>query len=333
MNFEDRLRQAFDEVAERLREDVQRELHAAIPALVRQIGEPSPVPEPLPDASSENVAASAVQRMVSAVREIDDASSLSEVLEAVLWAVAQNSARACLFLIRADNLVVWRSKGFGDAEDARLRTAPRTISLADGGVAAEAIRSRDVVATEAADRAPSGLAASATFGGAAARAIHVGGEVVAVLYAERTADKERDSLRDALAPTVELLSRHASRCLEAITAFRTAQLFTQPSDDGRRPARWGTPVETGDWAEDDADAARRYARLLISEIKLYHEPAVIAGRRDRNLASRLGGEIARARALYEQRVPRELDRRADYFDAEVVRTLANGDVSLLGVTN
>jgi hypothetical protein len=147
----------------------------------------------------------------------------------------------------------------------------------------------------------------------------VGGETIAVLYADI---EQGDSRAPALPAVLEVLARHASRCLEAITAFRAAQLLTGSDTDANAASG---PRRTRDWTEDDGEAARRYARLLISEIKLYHEHAVIAGRRDRNLASRLGGEIARARVLYEQRVPPEVERRTDYFDAEIVRTLANGD--------
>src|SRR5437867_785583 len=75
--------------------------------------------------------------------------------------------------------------------------------------------------------------------------------------------------------------------------------------------------------------AWRYARLLVSEIKLYHEAAVVEGRRDRDLATRLGGEIAHARVLYEQRVPPDVRRRGDYFHDELVRTLADGDATML----
>ena len=82
-------------------------------------------------------------------------------------------------------------------------------------------------------------------------------------------------------------------------------------------------------ADEDASALR-YARLLISEIKLYHEDAVNEGRRDANLLARLGQEIARARRLYEERVPAEVRGRADHFGQELVRTLANGDPRLLG---
>ena len=74
------------------------------------------------------------------------------------------------------------------------------------------------------------------------------------------------------------------------------------------------------------------ARLLVSEIKLYHESAVVEGQRDRDLATRLGGEIARARVLYEERVPPHVRQRADFFYDELVRTLANGDATLLQLT-
>jgi hypothetical protein len=67
----------------------------------------------------------------------------------------------------------------------------------------------------------------------------------------------------------------------------------------------------------------------VSEIKLYHEPAVIAGRLEGDLGARLGGEIARARLLYDQRVPPHVRQHADYFHDELVRTLANGNARLL----
>ena len=67
----------------------------------------------------------------------------------------------------------------------------------------------------------------------------------------------------------------------------------------------------------------------MSEIKLYHEADVVAGRRERNLMARLGGEIARARGLYEQRVPAPVRETTDHFHTELVRMLANGDESLL----
>jgi hypothetical protein len=76
--------------------------------------------------------------------------------------------------------------------------------------------------------------------------------------------------------------------------------------------------------------ARRYARLLIADIRLYNEAAVRAGREQRDLATRLSAEITRARQAFEERVPATVAQRDRLFDEELVRTLADGDESLLG---
>ena len=68
-------------------------------------------------------------------------------------------------------------------------------------------------------------------------------------------------------------------------------------------------------AAQDDESARRYARLLVSEIKLYHEAVVDEGRRHRDLRARLDAQIARARHLYEQRVPSRVRTQADFFEA------------------
>ena len=95
------------------------------------------------------------------------------------------------------------------------------------------------------------------------------------------------------------------------------------SNDGRRCRRQSTSPE-----EDSS--ARRYARLLVSEIKLYNEAAVRAGRQKRDLLTRLAPEIERARRLYEERVSPAIGARAAYFQQELVHTLADGDSALLG---
>jgi len=133
--------------------------------------------------------------------------------------------------------------------------------------------------------------------------------------------------------SVEVLARHACRCLEVVTIARVTQGTAMPSPPPPTPTpRRLTPQPRNfqPGHDDDDDAARRYARLLVSEIKLYHESAVTAGRRDRNLLERLRSEIERARRLYGERVPAAVQARTDYFDQELVRTLANGDASLLG---
>ena len=83
-------------------------------------------------------------------------------------------------------------------------------------------------------------------------------------------------------------------------------------------------------ARYDEESAHRYARLLIAEIKLYHEPLVDQARRERNVLRKLRPQIERAQQLYEERVPAEIRARTNYFHEELVRTLADGDPGLLG---
>ncbi|HET6853376.1 MAG TPA: hypothetical protein VFH46_13825 [Pyrinomonadaceae bacterium] len=76
--------------------------------------------------------------------------------------------------------------------------------------------------------------------------------------------------------------------------------------------------------------ARRFARLLISEIKLYNEQKVAEGRYEHDLYDRLREYIDRSREMYDKRVKAEVAARYDYFHGELVNTLAEGDVSKLG---
>jgi hypothetical protein len=76
--------------------------------------------------------------------------------------------------------------------------------------------------------------------------------------------------------------------------------------------------------------ARRFARLLISEIKLYNEQKVADGRSQHDLYDRLREYIDRSREMYDKRVKAEVAARYDYFHGELVNTLAEGDPSKLG---
>ena len=79
------------------------------------------------------------------------------------------------------------------------------------------------------------------------------------------------------------------------------------------------------------DEARRLARLLVSEIKLYNEEQVEEGRRGRDIYERLKEDIDRSRQMYEERVDERVRNKTDYFYQELVRILAAGDAKALGI--
>ena len=79
------------------------------------------------------------------------------------------------------------------------------------------------------------------------------------------------------------------------------------------------------------EEARRFARLLVSEIKLYHEEQVERGRESRDLYQRLQEDIDRSREMFEKRISDEVRQKQDYFQDELVRILADGDPDVLGM--
>ncbi|MCV4600919.1 hypothetical protein OFC63_33355, partial [Escherichia coli] len=75
----------------------------------------------------------------------------------------------------------------------------------------------------------------------------------------------------------------------------------------RRPTRLGDrnidlPIEVADSERRFHNDARRFARLLVSEIKYYNDQNVIAGRQNCDLYDRLRAAIDRSREMYNQRV-------------------------------
>jgi hypothetical protein len=101
-----------------------------------------------------------------------------------------------------------------------------------------------------------------------------------------------------------------------------------------RPAVPGAPAAAPRPASpEDQKAhedAKRFARLVVSEIKLYNETKVAEGRRAKDLYERLKEDIERGRQMYSDRVAAGVRDSTNYFFDELVRILAGGDASALG---
>jgi hypothetical protein len=83
----------------------------------------------------------------------------------------------------------------------------------------------------------------------------------------------------------------------------------------------------------DADVhrkAQRFARLLVDEIKLYNQAKVTEGRKNKDLYDRLKEDIEKSRGTFQKRYGNSVAAGADYFSQEIVRSLAEDDVSIMG---
>lgn len=95
-------------------------------------------------------------------------------------------------------------------------------------------------------------------------------------------------------------------------------------------ARGGAFATTTDDAKRH-DEARRFARLLVSEIKLYNEAKVDQGRKNKDLYERLKEDIDRSRQMYDERIGQDIRNVSNYFYDELVRILADGQTEILGL--
>jgi len=233
--------------------------------------------------------------MVEAFSAIDQTTSISDTLHTLAGAASKYGA--ALFV--GPEIERW---GGGPAEPS---IAPTSL-LKDSLTATRALR-RD---------------------GAVAAPLLLDGTAIAVLHANTSNDADADAL--------EVLAHYGAARLGSLTATRILQAqgrgaarSAAASGNGAQASERKTEAELA--SDDDAvQSARRYARLLVSEIKLYNETAVNEGRAERDLGRRLGAEIERARRVYEQRVSSTVPDRARHFHHELVQTLAGGDPTLLG---
>lgn len=258
-----------------------------------------------------------VERLLTAIKAMDAARSLSDVLSALITSAAAEAPRVALFVVEGAELRGWKSEGFSDP------AASLHVSVRDAGLFQDVMRRREPVTTDGGSAAPA-FASLPSDRAAIAVPLLVGAQPVAVLYAD---DASEGQAAPASWPeAIQILGRHASVNLAHLTAARAAEAMRRSLAPAGAPATAGA----GPSAPQDGNSARRYARLLVSEIKLYNEAAVRLGRQKRDLLARLKPEIERARKLYEQRVSSSVDSRGALFQQELIQTLADGDPSLLG---
>jgi hypothetical protein len=107
-------------------------------------------------------------------------------------------------------------------------------------------------------------------------------------------------------------------------------MTTQPGTRRLTDRHVDLPIEVSDDERKFHNDARRFARLLVEEIKLYNEQKVREGREAGDLYERLREAIDRSREMYERRVHPPVASKFDYFHYELVGRLAEGDAARLG---
>jgi len=225
--------------------------------------------------------------------QLAEASSQPEILSRFLKLACPFAAGLGLYVAKADGLALWKGRGDGAFPD--------------------------IISKETTD--PESYFKTITLRGKT---------VAAVCALPPFRSEALDFLSSSLEHAIEVFGLKLRAPLpkplvasETTVAARPAAVISEP------------PPPAAAAAADDPKAhaeARRIARLLVSEIKLYHEEQLKEGRQHSDIYERLQKEIDLGRETYTHRVAGSVIAAHDYFHEELVRILGENDPSRLGDT-
>ena len=339
-----------------VREDLVRRVLDELP----QTASESPV--------SESGGAS-VADLLRAVSAVHAGSTQKEILRALLDGVSRYSGRTALFVIKGGTCSGWQARGFEDNEaikDFALDTsrglpervlqekAPFAGQIIDmdprfvdqfGGPADEHIVMlplllKDKVAAMV--YADTGFEPNRLDTAAVELLVMTTSAWLELVSLRKQAPRESTAFAEPAAPMAQPATSfndpfagHAPR--HSATASAAAPPAVQEAAEvvsaAAAAAAGSTSQVTTSLSEEDADVhrkAQRFARLLVDEIKLYNQAKVAEGRKNKDLYDRLKEDIDKSRASFKKRYGNTVAADVDYLQQELVRSLAEDDISLMG---
>jgi hypothetical protein len=315
------------EIQNIIEEAVAEVLDAALPRLrteiVRRAVEVVESLAPAPGASPSDL-------LNAAAAAIHESGSQADILRHLLEGEARFAGRVALFVVKGNAISGWQGIGFEDND------AIKTLSIQTGsGLVGKAIQARNPAAGSAQEfdagfiksmKAPAD-------GRCLVLPLVVKDKVAAMIYAD--AGTVPGGMVDSSG--LQALTRFAAIWLE-LAALRKAggsaptEEVAQPAVAMAASAPVSAPAASGTEEDELHKKARRFAKLLVEEIKLYNQPRVEEGRQHKDLYDRLKVDIEKSRSTYDKRYAESAVASADYFTQELIRILADNDASLMGAS-
>lgn len=173
------------------------------------------------EASTRELATS--ERLAASIRQIDAVKTVPDMLDLLLSCAMKEAARAAILIVRGSELQGWKFIGFGARTENPTEFRQAVLGA---GVVEEAIRSGATASTHGPVRIPAPAFAELPLGRRAIGVpIVIQGRAVAVLYADQgkqAQGAEHPAEGVAWPSAIEIMTRHASRCLESSGALRAA---------------------------------------------------------------------------------------------------------------
>ena len=277
--------------------------------------------------------------------------SPAEIFRSLLEGTVVGAPRAAVFLMRDGRFKGWNSIGYSAqaAQSQRQTTAPSDSGWLASLASEDDVRWRTLAAGESAPDFGQPRNAEAV-----GLPVRVGGKAVAVVVAERHPGEQPWSpaalaiLCQAARLRLELDLAWRRLKVQAATTGATASPIPAPARrapiEGHGEAVAGVAAATAAATELESwngvapgaaavdprrEEARRFARLVATDIRLYNEEAVVVGRKERDLSRRLGEQLKRGREAFSHRFPDLGPEGMSLLNDAYVQVLAGGDSSLI----
>jgi hypothetical protein len=175
---------------------------------------------PSPESGIREARIDTLERLLGAVRRIDEATTLTAILDTLAKGASEETSRVAIMLVDGDMLKPWSTHGFAHGN------APGEIPIGTSGIltATVALKQTSFVKPMIARdlTTPAFMQVPVGHTGLVVPLI-VGGDVVAVLYADDIGRKEEQVDSPIWTEEIDLLVRHAALRLENLTSIRTAE--------------------------------------------------------------------------------------------------------------
>jgi hypothetical protein len=315
------------EIQNIIEEAVAEVLDAALPRLraeiVRRAVEVVESLAPAPGSSPSDL-------LNAAAASIHDSGSQAEILRHLLEGEARFAGRVALFVVKGNAINGWQGIGFEDND------AIKSLNITTGsGLVGKAIQAR-TAAGGSPQEFDAGFISAMRFPAddqCLVLPLVVKDKVAALIYAD--GGTVLGGTFDASG--LQALTRFAAIWLELAALRKAGGLAVEDIPQPQPAATLATsvaasvPVASGSEEDEVHKKARRFAKLLVEEIKLYNQTRVEEGRQHKDLYSRLRVDIEKSRSTYDKRYAESAVASADYFTQELIRILAENDAALMGV--
>lgn len=281
-----------------------------------------------------------IRILYSTINKMEQGKSQTDIISAFIEGANKFLSRVCVFVIKESNFVGWYSKGFTGSSDISDTSIRLVIVPVNANTVLKDVAESGLTFIGTPADHPDNWILLNRFGGKRPQEIiaipmNIKNKIMAVFYGDQVPTNNKIDCKEEL----EILTKFATMTIDLLpikeklmAKERTKEIVEVPPPlpevEKISPSTPVVPIVSKE-EEEWHKSARRLAKVLVSDIMLYHAEEVELGRREGNIYKRLKDVIERSKETFRERVKPEVLKKVDYLYEELVKTVCEGNHNLL----